>query len=158
MAGAVAGLVAAAAAAMAPFAAVRLAVITPFIPMYEMTEILVEGLTAFLLAVQFRATRRAYLGGLAGAYVFVMVTAVIQLLIFPGVFAKDGLLGAGPQSAVWLWGGLACGVCAGGGAGAADADRAGESGEAGGHGAGRVGADGGGAAGGAGAGLARDPA
>jgi diguanylate cyclase (GGDEF)-like protein len=103
MAGAVAGLVVGAAAAMAPFAAVRLAVITPFIPMYEMTEILVEGLTAFLLAVQFRATRRAYLGGLAGAYVLVMVTAVIQLLIFPGVFAKDGLLGAGPQSAVWLW-------------------------------------------------------
>ncbi len=98
-----AGLIIGAALALAPVAAVRLAVITPFIPMYEMTVILVEGLTAFLLAVQYRATRRPYLGGLAGAYAFVMVMAVCQLLIFPGVFAPAGLLGAGPQSAVWLW-------------------------------------------------------
>ncbi len=99
----VVALIVVAAVAMAPYAAVELTVIVPFVPMFSTTVILVEGLTAFLLAVQFRATKRAYLGGLAGAYGFVMVVAAIQLLIFPGVFSKDGLLGAGPQSAIWLW-------------------------------------------------------
>jgi len=27
----------------------------------------------------------------------------VQLLVFPGLFSATGLLGAGPQSAVWLW-------------------------------------------------------
>ncbi len=80
-----------------------LAVVTPFIPIYETTVIMVEGLTAFFLFIQFRAIRQPYLGGLAGAYGFVMVMAICQLLIFPGIFSKTGLLGAGPQSAVWLW-------------------------------------------------------
>jgi diguanylate cyclase (GGDEF)-like protein len=80
-----------------------LPVVAPFIPIYATTVILVEGLTAFFLAIQFRAMRQAFFGGLAGAYGFVMVTAICQLLIFPGVFSTTGLLGAGPQSAVWLW-------------------------------------------------------
>ncbi len=99
----IAAVVAVAAFVMAPFAATQVPVFLPFIPMFETTVILVEGLTAFLLGVQFRATKQAYLGGLAGAYGFVMIVAALQLLIFPGVFAKDGLFGAGSQCAVWLW-------------------------------------------------------
>ncbi len=103
IAGLAAALIAVATAIMLHFAGMALAVIPPFIPIYETTVILVEGLTAFFLGIQFRATGQTYLGGLAGAYGFVMVMAACQLLIFPGIFAKTGLLGAGPQSAVWLW-------------------------------------------------------
>jgi diguanylate cyclase (GGDEF)-like protein len=103
IAGAMAGFIVVASGAALPFARTGLPVIVPFLPMFETTVILVEGLTCFLLAIQYRALRQAYLGGLAGAYGFVMVTAGIQFLAFPGVFSPAGLLGAGPQSAVWLW-------------------------------------------------------
>jgi diguanylate cyclase (GGDEF)-like protein len=103
VAAAVVALIGVATAAMAPFAPVELPVIVPFVPIFSTTVIMAEGLTAFLLAVQFRATSRAFLGGLVGAYGFELVVAIIQLVIFPGVFTKDGLLGAGPQSAIWLW-------------------------------------------------------
>ncbi len=96
-------LLAAATLVMLRRAGQPLPIVQPFIPIYETTVILVEGLTAFFLAIQFQAMRQAFFGGLAGAYGFVMVTAICQLLIFPGVFSKTGLLGAGPQSAVWLW-------------------------------------------------------
>lgn len=29
--------------------------------------------------------------------------AAVQLLVFPGVFSPAGLLGAGPQTAIWIW-------------------------------------------------------
>jgi diguanylate cyclase (GGDEF)-like protein len=103
IAGAMAGLLICAAAAALPLAGLQLPIIVPFIPIFETTVILVEGLTCFFLAIQFRAMREAYLGGLAGAYGFVMVMAAIQFLVFPGVFSPTGLLGAGPQSAIWLW-------------------------------------------------------
>jgi diguanylate cyclase (GGDEF)-like protein len=103
IAGAMAACLFVAACAALPFAGTRLPVIVPFIPMFETTVILVEGLTCFFLAIQYRALRQAYFGGLAGAYGFVMVMAAIQFLVFPGAFTPTGLLGAGPQSAVWLW-------------------------------------------------------
>jgi len=86
-----------------PFAAMALPVIDPFIPMFATTVCLVEGLTSYFLAIQFRATGDIFLGALAGTYCFTIVLAVLQLLIFPGVFAQTGLLGAGPQSAIWVW-------------------------------------------------------
>jgi len=89
--------------AILPFGSVSLPVIVPFIPIFATTVFLVEGLTAYFLAIQFRASGETFLGALAGAYGFVMVTAILQLLIFPGVFSKTGLLGAGPQSAIWVW-------------------------------------------------------
>jgi len=103
IAGAIAACLVASAGAALPFAGFQMPVIVPFIPMFETTVILVEGLTCFFLAIQYRAMRQAYFGGLAGAYGFVMVMAALQVLIFPGVFSTTGLLGAGPQSAVWLW-------------------------------------------------------
>jgi diguanylate cyclase (GGDEF)-like protein len=81
----------------------RLPVVAPFLPMFAVTIILVEGLTGYFLAIQYQGTKLAYLGGLAGAYGYVMVTVVLQILVFPGVFSPTGLFGATPQSAVWLW-------------------------------------------------------
>jgi diguanylate cyclase (GGDEF)-like protein len=99
----VAACIIAAVLVILPFGSTSLPVIPPFVPMANTTVCIVEGLTAYFLAIQFRASGEAFLGALAGAYGFVMVTAVLQLLIFPGVFTKTGLLGAGPQSAIWLW-------------------------------------------------------
>jgi len=86
-----------------PFATTSLPVVPPFLPICATTVCIVEGLTAYFLAIKFRASGEVFLGALAGAYGFVVVTAFLQLLIFPGVFTAAGLLGAGPQSAVWMW-------------------------------------------------------
>jgi len=77
--------------------------ITPFLPMFSTAVCATEGMTALLLYMQFTIFRRPFLGALGGAYAFVAVIAVIQLLVFPGVFSPTGLLDAGPQSAVWIW-------------------------------------------------------
>lgn len=103
LAGLVAFLLMAAVLVILPHSAMKLPVISPFMPMFATTVSLVEGLTAYFLAVQFRSSREPFLGALSGAYGFVMVTAMLQLLIFPGAFSPTGLLGAGPQSAIWVW-------------------------------------------------------
>jgi diguanylate cyclase (GGDEF)-like protein len=78
-------------------------VVPPFLPIFATWVTLTEGLTAFLLWTQYRISGRLFLATLAGAYAFVSVTTAIQLLVFPGVFSARGLLGAGPQSAIWIW-------------------------------------------------------
>ena len=103
MAGIVAVLIGLAVAALLPYARLSLPVIQPFLPMYGTTEFLVDGLTAYFLAIQFRSSREPFLGALAGAYGFVMVAATVQVLIFPGAFCANGLMHAGPQSAAWMW-------------------------------------------------------
>jgi diguanylate cyclase (GGDEF)-like protein len=77
--------------------------IQPFLPMFGTAVFVTEGVTALLLGMQFAIFRQPFLGALSGAYAFVAAAAAIQLLVFPGVFAPEGLLGAGPQSAVWIW-------------------------------------------------------
>lgn len=86
-----------------PYAAMALPVVPPFLPIFATTVTFTEGLTAYLLMVQFVAVRRFYLVPLAGAYAYVATLAPIQLLAFPGVFAPTGLLGGTTQSAVWMW-------------------------------------------------------
>ncbi len=103
VAGLVAGLIVLVTAALLPVSQRPIAEIQPFLPMYATTEFLISGLTAYFLAIQFRSSREPFLGALAGAYGFVAVVATIQALIFPGAFSANGLLGAGPQSAAWMW-------------------------------------------------------
>jgi len=86
-----------------PEVATQLPNIGPFMPMFSTTVSLTESLTALLLCVQFVIFRQPFLGALSGAYAFVAVNAALQLLVFPGVFTAPGLLGAGPQSAIWIW-------------------------------------------------------
>jgi diguanylate cyclase (GGDEF)-like protein len=74
-----------------------------FLPMFATAVFLTEGLTAYLLAVQFVLTRAPAVGILSAAYTFTAMLVAIQLLVFPGVFSSTGLLNAGSQSAVWLW-------------------------------------------------------
>ncbi|WGS53384.1 GGDEF domain-containing protein [Paraburkholderia sp. D15] len=89
--------------AVLPVASRPVATVAPFLPLFTMAVIATEGLTAFLLWTQFMITRAAFLAALAGAYVYTASTVAVQLLAFPGVFSPTGLLGASPQSAVWIW-------------------------------------------------------
>ena len=77
--------------------------IAPFMPMFSTAICATESMTAMLLCMQFAIFRRPFLGALSGAYAFVAVIAIIQLLVFPGVFSPTGLFDAGPQSAIWIW-------------------------------------------------------
>jgi diguanylate cyclase (GGDEF)-like protein len=64
---------------------------------------LVEALTAYFLALQFRFTKNTYFAALSGAFSYVAVLVFSQMLVFPAVFSKTGFFGAGPQSSIWLW-------------------------------------------------------
>ncbi len=77
--------------------------VKPFLPMFATAVFITENLTAYLLFTHFRATNEPFLAALSGASLFVAVMAAVQILVFPGVFSATGLLGASPQSAVWLW-------------------------------------------------------
>ena len=106
---AVAGCILTAVLATLPVANVREQNFTAFLPLFAMAVFATEGLTAYLLWTQFMITRGPFLAALAGAYVYTSVTVAIQLAVFPGVFSPHGLLGAGPQSAVWIWAVWHCG-------------------------------------------------
>jgi diguanylate cyclase (GGDEF)-like protein len=86
-----------------PVSAMALAVLKPFLTMYSTAVFLIESLTAYFLAIQFRASRDPFLAALAGAYGFTAVLVLFQLLVFPGIFSTSGLFGAGPQTAIWIW-------------------------------------------------------
>ncbi|NYH17056.1 hypothetical protein GGD41_004284 [Paraburkholderia bryophila] len=100
---AVSGLILGTVLAVLPVARLPATTIAPFLPLFTMAVIATEGLTAYLLWTQFMITRAAFLAALAGAYVYTAFTVAVQLLAFPGVFSASGLLGASPQSAVWIW-------------------------------------------------------
>jgi signal transduction histidine kinase/CheY-like chemotaxis protein len=90
-------------AAVAPFAKVQLAVVPAFVPAYESALFINDLITAILLFGQFGILRSRALLSLAGGYLFSALMAVPHALTFPGVFAIHGLLGAGTQTASWLY-------------------------------------------------------
>ncbi|WP_321816288.1 MULTISPECIES: sensor domain-containing diguanylate cyclase [unclassified Paraburkholderia] len=87
----------------APRAQDVLPAVAPFMPMCALTVFTTSGIAAFLLGARFAATRLPMLGALGGAYAFTAIAVALQLLMFPGVFTRTGLLGAGPHSAAWMW-------------------------------------------------------
>ncbi|RQS22845.1 GGDEF domain-containing protein [Burkholderia sp. Bp8992] len=87
----------------APHANVSLPAVEPFMPMCALTVFTTASIAAFFLGAQFTVTRQPVLGALGGAYAFTALAVALQLLTFPGVFAPQGLLGARPQSAAWMW-------------------------------------------------------
>jgi diguanylate cyclase (GGDEF)-like protein len=80
-----------------------LPVIAPFMPMCALTVFTTSVIAAFLLGARFTVTQQPMLGALGGAYAFTAITVALQLLMFPGVFTRTGLFGAGPHSAAWMW-------------------------------------------------------
>ena len=89
--------------AVAPFAKVQLPVVPAFIPAYELMLLINDLITAILLFGQFGILRSRALLVLASGYLFSALMAVPHALTFPGVFAPQGLLGAGPQTTAWLY-------------------------------------------------------
>jgi diguanylate cyclase (GGDEF)-like protein len=89
--------------ALARWADLPLGEVKPFVPAFLTTVTLIDALTAFLLARQARMWDDPFPRALANAYLFTSIMAAVQFLVFPGVFTPHGLLGAGPQSAVWIW-------------------------------------------------------
>ncbi|HEY6356310.1 MAG TPA: MASE4 domain-containing protein, partial [Burkholderiaceae bacterium] len=87
--------------ALAPWAQVKLAPVGAFIPAYESALVLLDLITAVLLLGLYRIVRSRALLVLGCGYLFTALMAIGHALSFPGLFAPDGLLGAGPQSTAW---------------------------------------------------------
>ena len=90
-------------AIVVPFAKIQLPVVLGFIPTYQSALATNDLITAVLLYAQFGLQRSRALLWLAAGYLFTAAMAVVHALTFPGLFAPDGLLGAGPQSTAWLY-------------------------------------------------------
>jgi len=88
--------------ACVPYVRVPLQPSPPFVAVYNAVSILNDFTTSVILFGQFNILRSRALLLLASGYLFASLISVVQLLTFPGAFAAAGLLGAGPQTALWL--------------------------------------------------------
>jgi PAS domain S-box-containing protein len=86
-----------------PFATMPLAPVPAFVASYQSALAINDIITAILLFSQFAILRSRALLLLASGYLFTAATAMAHALTFPGLFAPTGLLGAGPQTTVWLY-------------------------------------------------------
>ena len=86
-----------------PFAKQPLPQVWAFIPIYETVIVINDLITAVLLFGQYRILRLRALLMLACGYLFTAAMASFHALSFPGLFTPAGLLGAGPQTTVWLY-------------------------------------------------------
>jgi signal transduction histidine kinase len=73
-----------------------------FVAVYNSISILNDFTTAVILFGQFSILRSRALLVLASGYLFASLISVVQLLTFPDMFVVGALLGAGPQTALWL--------------------------------------------------------
>src|SRR5262245_59600887 len=86
-----------------PFAGIPLTPVPAFVASYQSALAINDIITAVLLLSQFAVLRSRALLVLACGYLFTAAAAVIHALTFPGLFAPTGLLGAGPQTTVWMY-------------------------------------------------------
>jgi PAS domain S-box-containing protein len=86
-----------------PFAGVPLTPAPAFVASYHSALAINYLFTALLLFSQFAITRSRAMLLLASAYFFTAIAAIVHALTFPGLFAPGGMLGAGPQTSVWLY-------------------------------------------------------
>jgi len=90
-------------AVMVPYARLPLPKVSAFIPAYESALFINDAITAVLLLGQFLHLRSRAVLLLAAGYLFDALIIIPHLLSYPDVFAVTGLLGAGPQTTVWLY-------------------------------------------------------
>jgi len=86
-----------------PLAAVKLPEVDAFVPTLAGALFVSDCVTAALLFAQFSLLRRWALLVIATGYWFSALIVVAHALAFPGAFTPTGVLGAGLQSAVWLY-------------------------------------------------------
>jgi signal transduction histidine kinase len=88
--------------ACVPYVRVQLQPSPAFVAIYNTVSTLNDLTTAVILFGQFSILHSRALLLLASGYLFASLMSVIQLAAFPGMFAATGLLGAQPQTALWL--------------------------------------------------------
>src|SRR5262245_22355831 len=76
--------------------------IDAFVPIHATAVFVTDFITAVLLFAQFSILRSRGLAVLGSGYLFAGLIVIPWMLAFPGVFAPDGLLGAGLQSSGWF--------------------------------------------------------
>jgi signal transduction histidine kinase len=81
---------------------IRLGRVDAFVPAYGTAIVVNDSITAVLLFNQFAILRSRALLVIASGYLFAALMVIPWLLAFPGLFAPEGLLGAGLQSTDWL--------------------------------------------------------
>src|SRR4051812_48545585 len=86
-----------------PFAAIKLPEVDAFVPTLAAALFVSDCVTAALLFAQFSILRQWALLIIASGYLFTALIVVAHALAFPGSFTATGVLGSGPQSAVWLY-------------------------------------------------------
>ena len=86
-----------------PFAAIKLPEVDAFVPTLAAALFVSDCVTAALLFAQFSILRQWALLVIANGYLFSALIVVAHALAFPGAFTPTGVLGSGPQSAVWLY-------------------------------------------------------
>jgi len=74
-----------------------------FVSGYQSALAVSDLITAVLLLAQLAVQRSRGLLLLACGYLFTAGAAIVHALTFPGLFSPSGLLGAGPQTTVWLF-------------------------------------------------------
>ncbi len=94
---------AAALGVVAPFATTPLPRFAAFIPFLNATILVTDLITALLLFAQFSLYRSWALLVLAAGYLFTALIVIPHALTFPGAFGPTGILGAGLQTAAWLY-------------------------------------------------------
>ncbi len=87
----------------APFTKVPLTAFPAAVASYQSALALSDVMTALLLFCQFVLLRSSPLLWLASGYLFTAVASLLHTLVFPGLYSPTGLLGAGPQSAAWIF-------------------------------------------------------
>ena len=100
---AVVGVILVGFASVAPFADIPLSRLDSFIPSIEVIVSITSIITSVLLFGQFSIIGSRAVLVLAGGYLFVALIVVSHILTFPGAFSPTGLLGAGAQTAGWLY-------------------------------------------------------
>jgi signal transduction histidine kinase len=82
---------------------IQLARIDAIVPAYATASFVNDSITAVLLLAQFSILRSRAVLVIASGYLFTALVVIAWVLTFPGLFAPTGLLGAGLQSATWLY-------------------------------------------------------
>ena len=85
------------------FAGIHLPAIPTFIPIVVTITVINDVITAALLFAQFSVVRSRALLALACGYLLTGLLLIPYALTFPLTFSQTGLLGAGTQTAAWLW-------------------------------------------------------
>jgi signal transduction histidine kinase len=86
-----------------PLATIKLPEVDAFVPTLAAALFVSDCVTAALLFAQFSVLRQWALLVIANGYLFSALIVVAHALAFPGAFTPTGVLGAGLQSAVWLY-------------------------------------------------------